>query len=295
MELQPTEITDATAKAERVAKSLFTKYYPDLTFTSDCYIKAGSFGKGTATKPRTDIDLIFRLPNDVYYRINALSGNKQSQLLQEVKRALLITYPTTDIRGDGPVVQVPFETYNFEVVPVFLWEGTIYITAHTADGGSWHCTNPAAEFQWLQTVDGYTLGKATHLIKMLKAWKHECNVDMKSICLETAAILLVSQWIHRHETIYYYDWMVRDFFEFLLRFQVDGKARPAGISEQIPLGDLWQTKCQTAYSRALKACQYERVDDDILAATEWQKIFGSQFHVNYQYPNFLAALTAIRS
>src|SRR5208282_1898256 len=122
MELQPTEITDATAKAERVAKSLFTKYYPDLTFTSDCYIKAGSFGKGTATKPRTDIDLIFRLPNDVYYRINALSGNKQSQLLQEVKRALLITYPTTDIRGDGPVVQVPFETYNFEVVPVFLWE-----------------------------------------------------------------------------------------------------------------------------------------------------------------------------
>jgi hypothetical protein len=34
----------------------------------------------------------------------------------------------------------------------------------------------------------------------------------------------------------YYDWMVRNFFQFLLGY-VNDNARPAGINEWIPLGD----------------------------------------------------------
>lgn len=291
LELKAPEIIDATSKSERVAKSLFTKYYPDQTFNPNCYVKAGSFGKGTAARPRTDVDLLFVLPRADYYRVEQLSGNKQSQLLQEVKRALLITYPTTDIRGDGPVVEVPFDTYNFEVVPVFWCDDGTYLTAHTSEGGSWRYTNPVGEFKWLQTVDGSSLGKATHLIKMLKVWKRECSVDIKSICVETLAILFVDQWIYKDRTVFYYDWMVRDFFAYMLLF-TNGRIRPAGIIEWIELGDVWQSKCQSASSRALRACEYEFADQDALAAMEWQKIFGSQFHVNYQYLNFLSALNA---
>ena len=74
--------------------------------------------------------------------------------------------------------------------------------------------------------------------------------------------------------------MVRDFFAFMLNY-VNGRAKPAGINEWIPLGDAWQTKCQTAYNRAAKACNYEHQDDTYNASSEWQKIFGSQFQLDW--------------
>jgi hypothetical protein len=200
--------------------------------------------------------------------------------LQEVKYALLTTYPSTDIRGDGPVVKVPFSTYEFEVCPVFRLQDNSFLNAHTKNGGHWGYTNPAMEVQWIRNVDAITSGKATDLVKMLKAWKRECNVDIKSICLEVAAVYFVERWSYRDKTIYYYDWMVRDFFAFLLNYTIGGWAKPPGIKEQIFFGNNWQTKCRSAYDRALKACEYEHADQGYLATAEWQKIFGSQFRVD---------------
>jgi hypothetical protein len=121
------------------------------------------------------------------------------------------------------------------------------------------------------------LGKATDLVKMLKAWKRECNVEIRSICLEVAAAYFVERWFNRDKTIYYYDWMVRDFFAFLLNYTIAGWAKPPGINEQIFFGDNWQAKCRTAYERAVTACDYEEADEAHLASVEWRKIFGSQF------------------
>ena len=95
------------------------------------------------------------------------------------------------------------------------------------------------------------------------------------------AILFVDQWYFRLQTIYYYDWMIRDFFVYMLGYSVEGKIRPAGITEWIDLGDSWQTKAQTAYNRALKACDHERADQGFLATSEWQKTFGGQFHLDW--------------
>lgn len=278
IQLHPNQCADAEAKAKRVAKSLFAKYYPDQEFDPACYLIGGSYGKGTAAKPRTDVDLNFILPYRDFTRIDALSGNKQSQLLQEVKYTLLDTYPNTDIRGDGPVVKVPFQTYYFEVCPVFRCDDGSFLTAHTKNGGCWKYAYPSLESQWIRNVDAATLGKATHLVKMLKAWKRQCNLDIKSICLEVAAVYFVERWMFRDKTIYYYDWMIRDFFEFLLNYQFGGWAKPPGNgAEQILFGERWQIKCQSAYQRALKACEYERSDEGFLACSEWQKIFGTQF------------------
>jgi hypothetical protein len=275
----------AESKADRIARSLFTKYYPNQNFTPASYVKVGSYGKGTATK-RSDLDMLFVLPGEVYSRIETLAGNKQSQLLQEVKRALLVTFPRTDLRGDGQVVIAPFETYDVDIVPAFRFvsgpHAGSYLTAHTADGGSWRLSNPVAEYTWLQTVDRASAGKATHLIKMLKAWKRECNVEMKSVCLEVAATVFVNGWENRDKDMMFYDWMVRDFFAFILNY-VNGRAKPAGIEEWIPLGDSWQNKAQTAHSCAAKASSYEHDDHAMLATSEWQKIFGSQFHLDWMH------------
>ena len=239
--------------------------------------------------------MLFILPWEEYTRIDALTGNKQSQLLQDVRRTLLVTFPNTEIGADGQAVVAPFQTYNVDIVPAFYFTvGDLagqYMIADTTYGGRWRCSNPVAEYNWLRQVDLASAGKATHLIKMLKAWKHECNVDIKSISLEILAELFVAQWEYRHQTTYYYDWMIRDFFAFMLNY-VNGWVRPAGITEQITLGNCWESKCRTAYARALKACDHERADDALSASSECQKIFGSQFQVDWIHSLLMARIGA---
>jgi hypothetical protein len=284
LELLPKERMDAEAKAARIAQKLFDKYYSNNPFDFRCYAIVGSYGKETAARPRTDVDLIFVVNPAEYPRINGLVRG-QSALLQEVKNQLLDRWPSTDIRGDGPIVKVPFDSYEFEVCPVFRWEdnGTLFITPHTKHDGWWGVTDPAAEMLALRNADQISLGKATHLVKMLKSWKLECNVDMRSICLETAAVVFINQWeFNSIPTLYYYDWMVRDFFEFLLRYQSPGSwARPAGITEQIPLGDTWQNKANRTDVNAVEACEFEKADNLLKASEYWVNIFGHQFEAEW--------------
>ncbi len=296
LELKKTQRLDAEGKADRIARSLFSKYWPNQTFDPSYYLKVGSFGKGTATRPPTDLDMLFVLPADVYERINALAGNKQSQLLQEVKRSILLTFPNTDVSADGQAVVAPFQTYNVDIVPAFRYvSGELtgqYLIADPTASGRWRLSNPIAEYNWLRNTDAETAGKATHLIKMLKAWKRECNVEIKSVCLEILASVFVSRWAYRHQTIFYYDWMIRDFFAFMLTHGAGATAKPAGLAENIPFGELWQSKAKSAYARALKACDFEYNDNEVAAALEWQKVFGTQFHVTLIENLFLTGVGA---
>lgn len=283
LELREDERADAERKAERIARSLYAFYYPGKEFDQRCYEIVGSYGKGTAARPRTDIDMIFILPWTEWSRIDAITWNKQSYLLQEVKRILIKTSPTTDVRGDGPVVIAPFTTYKVEVVPCWRMDDGRLLNAHTKEGGHWVFANPAAELRYLNVIDTASGGMARDLIKMLKAWKEECNVEMRSVCLEIAAVVFVDQWEHKGKGIHYYDFMIRDFFQFLLRY-VNGLARPAGLDDWIPLGDYWESKAQSAYTRACKACGSEHADDSISAMLDWQKVFGFQFKLHISAP-----------
>jgi hypothetical protein len=279
---------DADGKAERVARSLFNRYYPNQTFNSNCYLKVGSYGRGTAGSPCTDVDMLFILPDEDCGRISKVLGNEQSYLLREVKDALAVTFPRTSLRADGQVILAPFDTYAVEVVPAFRLPDGRFLTANTADGGSWKVSNPVAEYKHLHDADLASDRKATHLTLMAKAWKIECNVELKSTSLEVLASIFVSQWSNRSQSFFWYDWMVRDFFAFLFEY-ANGWTRIVGTDDTIQLGDGWRTKLQTAYSRALKACEYERADQGLYAALEWQKIFGSQFRATMHYLPMLVA------
>lgn len=284
--------SDAIAKAERAARSLFASYYGGRPFAADCFLVVGSHGKGLATKRRTDVDVLFQLPSEVYDRTERRSGNKQSGLLQEVREVLLGTFPRTAISADGQIIELPFETCKVEVVPAFrIISGPHagqWLTPNSGGGGSWRFSNPTAEARWVTAVDAASGSKASHLVKMLKTWKQECDVPIKSICLEVAAMVFVNQWQYRTNTgLGYHDFMVRDFFEFFLRY-VGGFAKPAGIEEWIPIGSDWEARCRRAYQHALSACALEMGDDAASASNEWGQIFGSQFQLE-QRMDFLSA------
>jgi hypothetical protein len=235
----------------------------------------GSWGKNTQVRPPTDVDLFFPLPDQEFARFNTYSGNKQSALLQEVRQSLLETYPQTTMRADGQVVIIAFNTLTVEVVPVFRRpNSTQFIMPDTNGGGRWKTSDPRAENEMLDHADSVSNQNTRRMIKMLKTWKRECKVPLKSFEIEVITSVFMREYENRQYDYYWYDWYFRDFFAYLCRLNNLTLTLP-GTGEIVELGDEWITKAISARDRALKACEFEYQDQVIEAGLEWQKIFGS--------------------
>jgi hypothetical protein len=73
---------------------------------------------------------------------------------------------------------------------------------------------------------------------------------------------------------YWYDWMVRDFFGYLIGRAYGSICMP-GKGEFIDLGAEWLSEAERAFHHALVACNHERDEYQALAGKAWQEIFGS--------------------
>ena len=272
--LTPLQYLDGYRKSAGVVECLNRHYY-GVTSGRDNSLLVGSWAKDTAVRPPRDVDLYFLLPPTVYYRFQAYTWNRQSALLQEVKRVLMATYPSTDIRGDGQVVLVSFGSYNVEVVPAFTLYGSGYWICDTHNGGSYKTTQPLAEWDYIDTIDRTVNGNLRPLIRMLKVWQERCSVPIKSFQLEliSADFILASSW--RYYDFSWFDWIVRDFFAYLYHRAYTFVTVP-GTLDLIPLGADWQRQAGLAYHRALKACNYEKHNAVRAAGMEWYRIFGPQ-------------------
>jgi Second Messenger Oligonucleotide or Dinucleotide Synthetase domain len=181
------------------------------------------------------VDIYFTLPPAVYYRFQNCVGNRQSALLQEVN-VLARTYPNTDMSGDGQVVVVRLDSYAVEVVPAFLLKSGNYWICDTNCDGSYRETNPRAEAQYIDTVDAANNRNLRPLIRMLKAWQAICSVALKSFQLELLAAALIQQSPWRDRSFFWFDWITRDFFNFLYN-AANKFLIIAGTNERISLGD----------------------------------------------------------
>src|SRR2546425_10325975 len=88
--LTPDQRRDGLLKQSGIRTCLNKHYYGVNSDTANSMF-IGSWAKGTEVRPPRDIDLLFVLPNAVYHRYQSRMGNKQSQLLQEVKETLART------------------------------------------------------------------------------------------------------------------------------------------------------------------------------------------------------------
>ena len=235
----------------------------------------GSWGKTTRVRPPRDVDLLFIPPVDVYHQFNQRTGNKQSQLLQHVAAALRATYPQTTIRGDGQVVVIGFNTYRIEVAPAFRAEGGGFLICDTNDGGRWKHVDPECEIAAFDAADRQFNSNVRKLTRILKQWQRHCDVPIKSFQLEALVkeFLPTRTYGGNHE--FWFDWLVHDALAHMIARANGGFWMPGCAPEWVTLGDAWVSKAQIAYDRAVKACAYEHGNHDILAGTEWQKIFGT--------------------
>ena len=90
-----------------ITRRMNLQYWDTQSDTAHSFY-TGSYGRGTAIDLTSDVDMIFQLPNAVYWQYANYSGNGPSALLQAVRSAIRVTYPATEIGADGHVVVVPF-------------------------------------------------------------------------------------------------------------------------------------------------------------------------------------------
>lgn len=273
LQLTSAQRDDGTNNHQSVRRTLNSHYYGTSSSTANSML-VGSWGKSTEIRPPRDIDVLFILPDEMYWRYERVTGNKQSQILQEVKNVLLKAYPNTDVRGDGPVVLVPFGTYAVELVPAFQQTDGKFKICITKNGGTYKQFDPVAEIANVKTSNDATSGNTRDLIRMLKRWQEDCSVPIKSFILELLAVKFLETWEYRGKSSEYYDYLCRDFFKWLAAKGAYDYVLVPGTFEILYLGDSWKTKAESARDRAAKATQNEAASLPCAAGEEWQKIFG---------------------
>lgn len=235
----------------------------------------GSYGRGTEIWT-SDIDMIVQLPYETYAKFNAYSSNGQSALLQEVKGVLQKTYSTSFVKGDGQVIGVQFaDGIAFEVVPAFINKDGSYTYPDSNDGGSWRVTNPREEIAAMNARNSDTNKNLKRLCRMARAWKEKCNVSMSGILIDTLAYKFIGDWVYKDESYLYYDFMSRDFFEYLKNIDTSQSCwRVPGSNRYVLKSGSFQSKAKTAYDNAVVAIECE---SDNTAMQKWREIYGTKF------------------
>jgi hypothetical protein len=275
LQLTADQVEDGLTKQLGIRQCLQRAYWGATTDNPPGFL-VGSWGKATAVGPPNDIDLFMPLPIEVYNRFNGNTGNVQSALLQEVKGHLSGTYSQTKIRGDGQVVVVAFNTVMVEVIPVFNFDSAgTWLMPDANGGGSWKKSNPNAEIYAIDYAESVANRNVRKLIQMMKVWREHWSVPLKSFQLEVLVTSFLTDYAHREQDFFYFDWFVRDFLRYLIA-QKNTYIWAPNSGDLSWLGEDWVSKAETAYGRAVKACDYEQDDFVILAGGEWQKIFGAR-------------------
>jgi hypothetical protein len=139
----------------------------------------GSYGRNTAIRGFSDLDMLFQLPYSMYAKYTSYVGNGQSALLQAVRESIKKTYPHTGIGADGQVVTVPFtDGITFEVLPAFLNTDNSFTFPDSNRGGSWKSTDPKAELDAFRARNTACKGNLVLLGRMMRSWRNKWSVPI---------------------------------------------------------------------------------------------------------------------
>lgn len=279
IELTSIQKNEASTRHSAVRANLEKEFVGARTFV------VGSYGKSTAIRPPSDLDIMLVLPESMYQKYSSFDyiyRNAQSELLQEVKRRIQKYYPYTDMKADGQVIIIKFSgSFSVEVVPCFQvgFYSQKYRIADTNSGGKWKEVDPVGESAALTKSNKEASGNTVRLIKMLKCWKRYCAVQLKSFHIEILAQNFLASYQYKDKSSIYYDWMIRDFLSWLSNKHSSwgNSVTHPSTYESIDIGGDWKSKTDSALARAKKAIEYGKSNMPYSAKEEWQKIFGNDF------------------
>ncbi|WP_102707269.1 SMODS domain-containing nucleotidyltransferase [Terribacillus saccharophilus] len=266
------------SRYKRITKRINLEYR-NLDSENSYSLYVGSYGRGTEIWT-SDIDLIVQLPYKMYEKYSNYNGNGQSALLQDVKKALQKTYPTSHVKGDGQVIGIRFDDgISFEIVPAFInTDGKSYTYPNTNNGGSWHPTNPRDEMQAMKNRNVVTNKNLKRLCAMARAWKGNCNVPISGILIDTLAYKFINDYSYKDKSFLYYDYLSRDFFKYLkdIDKEIEYWLAPGSARRVFKSGN-FQYKAASAYRLSLEAIEYQEKKYWYSASGKWRDIFGTRY------------------
>lgn len=278
--IQVQNVGTISLRYRNITRRLNTDFWNTSSETSHS-LYVGSYGRNTAIQGFSDLDMIFRLPYSEYERYNNYSGNGQSALLQSVRRSLGRTYSNSRIGADGQVVEISFtDGITFEVVPGFENTDDSFTFPDANGGGHWRTTNPRPEITEIRSRNKDCNGNLVRLCRMMRAWKSKWSVPMGGLLIDTLAYRFIDSWEYKDKSYFYYNYMCRDYLEFLAgqnRNQQYWKA--PGSRQFVYRKGTFESKASECHELALQAIKHELAQPkrEWAAKQKWREIFGTSF------------------
>lgn len=265
-----------SSRTAAITKRLNKDFWNSTSDTEHSFY-SGSYGRETAIRGISDIDLLMILPYETYKKYDNYQGNGQSALLQAVKNSIAATYPTTTMRGDGQVVVIKFDDMIYEVVPVFSNTAGTYTYPDTNDGGSWKETKPKEEIAAIEQRNRATNSNLRELCRMTRAWKEKNSVPMSGMLIDTLAYNFIDGWANKDKSYYYYDFMTRDFLLYLKGQNNQSYWRAPGSNQNVYSTGNFTTKATAAYNLSLEAISHADKGNTWSARQKWREIYGTDY------------------
>lgn len=268
LEITTLQATTVSTRQQHVRDALSDDFKILNSFLS------GSYKRSTMVAPLSQCDVdVFMVLDPKYWSVNTPAG-----LLDKVRAALLKTYTKTPrISRNGQAVTITFTDFQVDVVPAFHRKGGGYLIPDSISG-SWISTDPTIHDSALSVSNATHAGDLIPLVKMIKAWNRVINDAFRGFYLE-----LLTDKVLSGVKISSFPSGCRYVFDKGREKVKNTIPDPAGFGSQVSgLAGLSKvsdavSRFETAYSRALKAEEFESQDKTELAVGEWRKIFGDYF------------------
>ncbi|MEA5122034.1 hypothetical protein SDC9_71007 [bioreactor metagenome] len=263
--------TTVASRRDEITKAL-NKDFRDKLSCTDYKLMVGSFGRHTAIKGVSDLDMIFILPPGIRSDYDGETGPRR--MLNRVRDDLKARYPNTDVRVDRCVVRVQFTSnaFKFEVQPAFKNTDSTFDYPDTKAEG-WKVTKPREEIAATKACNERTSTNMRHLARMARAWKNANGVNMGGLLIDTLVHNFFAQTSDYDSAgTGSFDLMARDFFEFLKEEPEQDYYLALGSRQRVCVKAKFQPKAKKAYNRCLEAIEDE---GKASANTKWREVFGT--------------------
>ncbi|GAA3762899.1 nucleotidyltransferase [Microbacterium kribbense] len=263
--------TTVAARRDEITKALNKDFY-DKTGSTEHKLMVGSFGRHTAIKGVSDLDMIYILPPGIRKDYDGDTGPRR--ILNRVRDALKSRYKDTDIRVDQCVVRVQFSSnaFKFEVQPAFENDDGSFDYPDTKAEG-WKVTKPRDEIAATKECNDRTSTNMRHLARMARAWKNTSGANMGGLLIDTLVHNFFAQTTeYDSASSSSFDLMARDFFEFLKDEPEQDYYLALGSRQRVYVKQKFQPKAKKAYNRCLEAIDF---DGKAAANRKWREVFGT--------------------
>lgn len=259
------------SRRDEITKAL-NKDFRSKEGSTDYKLMVGSYGRHTAIKGVSDLDMIFILPSGIRSDYDSETG--PGRMLDRVRDDLKARYPSTEIRVDQCVVRVQFTSnaFTFEVQPAFENDDGSFSYPDTKAQG-WKVTKPRDEINATKECNDRTSTNMRHLARMTRAWKNANGVAMGGLLIDTLVHKFFAQ-TDGYDSVGTgaFDLMSRDFFEFLKDEPEQDYYLALGSRQRVHVKAKFQPKAKKAYNRCLEAIEDEGKSS---ANKKWREVFGT--------------------